>query len=631
MARFGCTMENPKQFNKKWLEAVQSHPLFLGVEVDTALSLQFRTYEKHEIILHKHKPREGVLLVLEGLAEVYVKNEISGQMEVLEVVQKGELIGISSLAHLLGESEPDDSVVEVRAVQSVEALLIPFSLIRKRWDEPRVRDYLFRQISQRLRDVYGSLAEQIQLAGDFGENEPIMLRVQDIMTEKIVQVTSTTSIMDAAKRMHMEKVSSILVIDDGILQGIITERDMVARVVSTGTPTSQLVASIMTNNPITITAVAYYYDALSTMLLKGIKHLPVLEQDKVVGIVTLSDLMRKKNENVMKTIKKIEEVNVADLASVKKAIYSIFDTLLRENVPILKALEMITKLYDRLVVRIVELSVEQLASLGHSQPGNFAFYQMGSSGRGEQFMLTDQDHFLVYEKDDVYFQRFGEKITFLMETAGYERCKGLMMCSEKQWRGKLSDWENRLRTWALQSTNANLLLAQNFFSYRFITGSEQLDKQFQTVIQSLLSSSKIFLYRLAQAEREHPVQTFDQPILSLFRLDRKSLDMKKSVLFPYHHSLQILTLLHGIPSGTSMDKINALTERNVFSEEFAHDLKVAVNQVLALYVNQRWKQGEKGDSIVNLAKLSSREKEELILSLKTIKELQNIVFGHFSI
>ncbi len=103
---------------------------------------------------------------------------------------------------------------------------------------------------------------------------------------------------------------------------------------------------------------------------------------------------------------------------------------------------MITKLYDQLVVRTVELPIKQLAEQGHSQPGDFAFYQMGSSGHGEQFMLTDQDHFLVYEKDDAYFQRLGEEITSLMEAAGYVRCKGLMMCSEKQCRGKISDWED---------------------------------------------------------------------------------------------------------------------------------------------------------------------------------------------
>lgn len=619
-------MENPKQSNNKWLEAVQSHPLFVGVEVGTALSLQ--TFEKHEIILHKHKHREGLFLIVEGMAEVYVKNELSGQIEVLEVVQKGELIGVSNI---LRDSAPDDSLVEVRAVQPVEAVLIPFSVIRKRWEDPNVRDYLFRQVSQRLRDVYGSLAEQIQLADDFGENEPIMLRVQDIMNEKIVQVDSATSIMDAAKIMHLEKVSSILVMDGDVLQGIITERDMVARVVATGIPSSQTVTTIMTNNPITISSIAYYFDALSTILLKGIKHLPVVEQEKVVGIVTLSDLMRKKNENVMKTIKKIEEVKVSDLASVKKAIYSVFDTLIRENVPILKALEMITKQYDRLVIRIVELATKRLADECLSQPAEFAFYQMGSSGRGEQFMMTDQDHFIVYEKDDVYFQRLGQEITSLMEAAGYERCKGLMMCSEKQWRGKISDWEDRVRTWTLQSTNANLLFAQNFFSYRFITGSSSLNKQFQNTIKTLLDSSKIFLYRMAKMEREHPVQTLDQPILSLLRLERKSLNMKKRVLFPYHHSLQILSLLHSTSSGTSIEKINVLAEKGVLSMEFAHDLKEAVSHLLTLYVTQRWKQGEKGNSPMNLAKLSSREKNELTLSLKTIKELQNQVFGHFSL
>ncbi len=117
-------------------------------------------------------------------------------------------------------------------------------------------------------------------------------------------------------------------------------------------------------------------------------------------------------------------------------------------------------------------------------------------------------------------------------------------------------------------------------------------------------------------EQEHPVQTFEQPILSLFRLERKSLDMKKSLLFPNHNSLQILPLLHGMPSGMSIEKINALPENGDISHAFSLDLKEAVSHLLTLYVNQRWKQGEKGDSIINQSKLLSREKHELGLESK---------------
>ncbi|MDF1508180.1 DUF294 nucleotidyltransferase-like domain-containing protein [Robertmurraya sp. DFI.2.37] len=633
-------MENQNKV-KQLFEAVQSHPFFQGVEVGTALSLiedcTYREYEKERVLLRKDRHREGLILILEGTVEVYIENEINEEHEVLEIVQKGELIGFSSLADFLGVPRlPKEEVtIEVRALTSVKALHIPFIVIARRWDDPYVRDYLLTQVAVRLRDVYASLAEQIKTAQAGAEHHSYMAKVQDVMTERVIAVPSDTTIAAAAKKMHEEKTSSVLVMDHKKLRGIITERDMVSRVVAEGVALTEAVAEIMTKDPITIAKTAYYDDALSLILLKGVKHLPVIEEDEVVGIVTLSDLLRKENESVMKTIKQITEADESNIGHIKNAIYTVLDILLREKIPIQRTLDIVTKLYDRLVIRLIDLAIKKLEKKGYKAKGSFAFYQMGSSGRGEQFILTDQDHFLVYEGDEhEYYQLLGKEITLYMEKAGYARCQGLMMCSEAQWRGSIADWEERLRTWSLQSTRDNLLLAQNFFSHRFIEGNRELHRQFDNMMTHLLEKAKIFLYRLAQVEREHPISTLEQPFRALFRIERKQLDIKKSVLFPYHHSLQILVLLHGGSSGTSFEKMAMLTERGVISQSFSRDLQEAVNQVLSLYVKQRWEQVKKGEeptSVLQFRKLSSREKKELILSLKTLKELQTLVFNHFSL
>ncbi|WP_026583650.1 DUF294 nucleotidyltransferase-like domain-containing protein [Bacillus sp. J33] len=633
---------DPNQYNLYNLEAVRFHPFFRGVDSDTALSLislcEVRHFEKNEIMLKKDKPREGLLLILEGLSEVFVKNEHNGRSEVLEMVQKGEMIGFSSLADFLGVSRQVkvEVMVEVKAVSAVKAMFIPFEVVTRRWEDPAVHDYLLTQVAIRLKDIYTSLAEQVKLATDYGENEAFMVRVQDVMSEEVAAVSPRATVQEAAQLMHEKRTSSVLVTEKESLKGIITERDMVERVVARGIKLSAEAGTIMTPEPVSISRSAYYYDAISLIFSKGIKHLPVVEDSKVVGIVTLSDLLRKKNENVMKTIQKIEQADRESLPQVKTAIYDVIDTLIRDKVPALKILEMITRLYDRLAGRIAELSIKNLEAKGKQAPCGFAFYQMGSSGRGEQFMLTDQDHFLIYEKGEAssYFAELGKEITANMEAAGYARCKGLMMCSEKNWRGSMDEWGERVRKWMLQSTNENLLLAQNFFSYRLIYGSEMLHAHFERMIAEQMKRSRIFLYRLTQLEKENQIPTLDQPIRSLFKLERKNIDMKKEVLFPYHHSLQILSLLNGKQTGTPIEKIDFLKERKVFSKEYAFDLKEAVNTILTMYITQRWQQAKAGNeltSTVSFARLSTREKEELILSLKTLRELQSQVFAHFSV
>lgn len=630
-------------YNLYNLEAVRFHPFFHGVETDTALSLltmcEVRHYKKNDMILKKNKPREGLLLLLEGLSEVLVKNDHSGREEVLEVVQTGELIGFSSLADFLGFSKPTSAeLVEVKASSEVRAIFIPFEVVRKRWDDPAVHDYLLTQVAVRLKDVYTSLAEQVKLAKDYGENEAFMIRVQDVMSSEAATVSPEVTIQEAARLMQKRKISSVLVTEKDSLKGIITERDIVEWVAAEGTDITAPASNIMTAGPVTVSRFAYYYDALSLILFKGIKHLPVMEDSKVAGIVTLSDLLRKKNENVIKTVQKIETADRNSLPQVKTGIYEILDSLIRDRVPILKTLEIITKLYNRLACRVISLSISELREKGLQQPCEFSFYHMGASGREEQFILTDQDHFLVYESQseeaDVFFEELGKRVTSNMESAGYARCKGLMMCSEEKWRGSLAVWQERLRTWMLQSTNDNLLLAQNFFSYRFIAGSEGLHEKFEAMTQEQMKRSRIFLYRLAQLEREHPVPTLDQPLRSLFKLQRKSMDMKKEVLFPYHHSLQILSLMNGKLSGTPLEKIDFLQERQVFSKEFAHDLRGSVSTILTLYVTQRWQQEKSGaspSSVISFSRMFTREKEELILSLKTLKDLQSQAMARFTL
>ncbi|MBS8265597.1 CBS domain-containing protein [Mesobacillus boroniphilus] len=620
-----------QKLNKEIWKAVQFHPLFQGVDERTALSLveecEAITYGRKEMMLQADTPRQGLLLILQGIAEVFVKNA-AGQEEVLECIQKGEIVGFSSLADFLGLAKKTQTTVEVRAVEDVQALLIPFTVLAKRWDDQNVHDYLLTQVSIRLKDVYGSLAEQVKMAKGIGEGETILARVQDLMSDKIASVAPDESIQEAAQRMVEGKTSSVLVMEGGDLKGIITERDIVGRVVAKGLSFDKPSRLVMTENPVTISRLAYYYDAFSEILLKGIKHLPVVDDGKVSGIVTLTDLLRKKNDSVMRTIKKIEGADEASLPEVKTAIYEITDTLLRDRVPAFVLLDIVTKLYDRLIGRAVELSI---AALG-APPVPFAFYLMGSAGRGEQFMLTDQDHFLVYEetREHGYFEKLGAEITTRLEAAGYARCKGLMMSSEEHWRGTVLQWQERVRKWMLQSTNENLLLAQNFFSYRFAAGSEQLNDEFETKITELLERSKIFLYRMVQAEREQEIPTLDEPIRALFKLGRKSIDMKKEILFPFHHSLQILSLYYGGIPGTPLEKIARLEEKGIFTEGFTEDLKEAFSHVLDLYIRQKW--GNSGGStVLSFATMSTRQKDELILSLRTLRELQGMVFARFSV
>lgn len=624
--------------------------MFSGVDADKAEELlnicEWSTYHKGEKILYAKSAREGLLLILEGVAEVYVDTHNKESQEVLEVLEAGEMIGFSSLADFLGEPNPHEEshTVEVRAAEEVACLRIPYEVLEARWHDESVRDYVMRQVATRLREIYASLAEQVKLAHQWGESDPFIRRVQDLMNSPPLTKTENTPVQELAQYMMEKQISSLLITDENDdLSGIITEKDIVSRYVADGVDTSKQAKDIMTPNPFTVSRNEYYYEALSKFIVNGVKHMPVTFQQKPIGMVTLSDLLRKKNRGTFDILQEIEVSTEKNLPEVKNAIYGVLGTLLDDGIPILHVLEVITSLYDRLVRHCVELALKKMEEEGYgTPPAAYGFYVMGSGGRGEQFMLTDQDHFFVYENTspemkkevDRYFEKLGVYIVEMMETSGYRRCDGNMMASFSQWRGSINGWEERLRTWGLRATNDNILIGHNFLSFRFLYGDEMLHDQFTTMVQEQFRKSRIFLYRAAQLEKQAPVPSLDHPIRALFRMKKEKMDLKKQGLFPLYHGLQLLSAHHGIVEGTPKERIQLLHEKKVLSDDFTDELYFAYKVLLSIRMSQSWsryQRGEETSSEIYFSHMKTREKEELMIALKAVRSLQNQTLAAFGI
>ncbi|WP_188622663.1 DUF294 nucleotidyltransferase-like domain-containing protein [Caldalkalibacillus thermarum] len=326
----------------------------------------------------------------------------------------------------------------------------------------------------------------------------------------------------------------------------------------------------MSPNPLTITSDSYYYQALAIFLTENIKHLPVTKNGRVIGMLTLADLMRKKNRGLFDSIQAIEKAEASQLSQIKEGIYLVFASLLQDGLPAIHITDVLTTLYDRLVQHCLRLAESDLENEGLGEPPvPYCWFHMGSSGRKEQFLLTDQDHFLVYqdlehltkeeqEKTRQYFAQLTRAVVGYLEQAGFSRCQGGMMATNPAWRGSLSYWQQVLRKWTLHTTNTTLIKAHNFLSFRLVQGGQQLYEQFLALVKQELKRSSVFLYRMAALEREQSVPALHHPIRAFFRLAKKEIDLKKEALFPFHHALHILALSHGVYEGTPVEKIEQL-------------------------------------------------------------------------
>jgi CBS domain-containing protein len=624
--------------DRTYQEAVLLHPFFRGMEQSTALSLFSHcikvTADADHTLLKSDENRSGLFLVVAGEVEIIVPKNMDGKEEVLEVISRGGTVGLSSLYSFMEKEEAEGwlyASVEVKAARDSLLCLVPYSGLKDFWIDPHLKHFLLNETSKRLQDIYYSLSKQVSASYGFEERSSILKRVKDSMVENVISVDIGASLQEAAQIMGEKRVSSVVVLDAKGIAGILTERDIVSRCLAGNIPLTSSVENGMTAEPVIIGGGAYLYEALAAMLDHSIKHLPVTENGKLAGIITLYDVMKANHTGSLISTHKLEDKGFP-VEKMKTSIESVFHQLWKAHAPVLHVLDFMSGLVDRLYRRVLRDTEEELEKEGNVKPCSYSFYVMGSAGRKEQFMLTDQDHFLVYENDEEcseeYFKLFSERVVKRLEKAGIRRCEGNMMSSESAWRGSIHKWEERMRQWSVRSSEETLLVAQNFFSFRFLLGDEELHEAFVSTIAQQLKRSQILLVRMAGVEKTTPVPVLHSSIRSLLGMQRKEFSMKKEILFPFHHALQILNLTHGNHSGSTLEKIEYLVEKGSISSRFGKELKEAFQELMNLHMER--KSNNQGD-IIELTTMSTREKENLYYSVKTIREFQNMMLAHYSL
>lgn len=618
---------------------ISNHAIFKNVnkaEFKTFIhQCELKKSKKSERLTYFKTPHEGILIILEGKVEVFIDSE-DGLSVLLEVLQAGEMLGFSHIADYLEEKTDglQQHHFELEFVENTFYLQVPGSVIKERLTDLSVQKYILGKTAARLGTVYASLVEQVKLGDTWGKSESFIRKAKDFMQSPVITIPSDVSIQETAHLMIKKAVSSVLIVNElEQLIGIITERDLVQRVLSKGSSQQLQAVDIMTQSPVTVSPHTYYYNVLSTFFNNRIKHLPVVEHGKVIGMITFQNLISKRDRGAMGILKTIENATYDDLPNVKDAIYDVLTTLISDEISTIHTLEIITQLYDRLARHCVQLAVKALEVEGYGQPPvPFSWYQMGSGARGEQFMVTDQDHFLVYANTEdeaaiQYFSLLGEKIVQFLVQAGYKECDGKMMASEAIWRGSFSTWEKRLQTWLVQSTDEQILLGYNFLSFRFLYGNQALDQTFSDMVQEKFKTAHTFLYYMARQEQDNPIPQFEPSFFNRFKAKGKyeTIDIKLHALFPMHHCLQILGVQKNLINRTPLKLVDGLVEAKELSEGFALDIRHAYEVALKARIRLSWKKhlrNESSTTVIQLNAIRRWERDELKTMLKTVHTLQ---------
>jgi CBS domain-containing protein len=465
--------------------------------------------------------------------------------------------------------------------------------------------------------------------------------VGDIADRKVLTASKTISIREAAEIMSENRYSSlVLVDDDGVPAGIVTDRDLRDKVVSKGRTVDGMVSDIMSASLIKAEAGDYCFEALLKMIRNNIHHLLVIDHGKFTGIVTNHDLMMLQGRSPISLAREVENRQTVEglVASAGKT-NEIVGLLLKEGARASNINLVIGEIHDRLIKKILQIAEKEIGR----PPLRYCWIVFGSEGRREQAFRTDQDNALIYddpqseqEEADArsYFTVFSAFVRDTLLACGFPRCPANHMASNPQWCQPLRVWKRYFSHWVYTPTPDAILKSITFFDFRAVYGEFTLAESLRDFLASFVEGQMIFLGYMANmiVRNAPPVGFFRSFIVERGGEHKDTLNLKIKGILPLGDVARLFSLEKGIRETSTLERISALRGRNAVVREYADELEHAFEFMMMLRIQHQFEQIESDktpDNFINPDRLSNLEKKTMKEAFGLISRMQDIIVERY--
>ncbi|MGP1395748.1 MAG: DUF294 nucleotidyltransferase-like domain-containing protein [Inquilinaceae bacterium] len=457
-------------------------------------------------------------------------------------------------------------------------------------------------------------------------------RVDALMTADPVTVGPDMTVNEAARLMRDRRISSLGVDRSGRLVGILTVRDLASRVVADGLSGETPVSQVMTADPISLPASSIGSDVLHMMMERGVGHVPIVEGERLVGMVTQTDLTRFQAMSSAETIAEVVKAQDAEtLAGVTARIPQLLAQLVGAGQRHEVVTRLITDIADAVTRRLLVLAEARLGP----PPVPYLWLACGSQGRQEQSGVSDQDNVLMLDDavtaDDLrYFDDLAAFVTAGLDRAGYVFCPGEMMASNPRWRQPVRVWRDYFAGWIASPSPEARMLASVMFDLRPIGGTVGLFSDLREDTLRMAASNSIFVAHMVANSLTHA------PPLGLLRgfatvrrgEHRNLLDMKLNGVVPVVDLGRIYTLTGRLAPVNTRARLQAARAAGLISEGGGRDLIGAYDLIARSRLNHQARQvraGAKPDNFLPVGDLSDFERSHLRDAFVVVRTMQSAV------
>ena len=552
------------------------HPPFDELEED-ALELitqhiEISYFREGTPVIHFGDEIHDLYIVRSGEVEIYRRNG-----ELYNRLDEGSLFG------QLGLLTNNKVNFPAKAIKDTLLYCLPNSIFQELYDN--------HESFAEFVEVGNNARLRLAISNNQDQNDLTSSKVSTLLTRDAPFIYNNETIQNAAIKMVDESVTALLIVDPNILEdneedlsplvGIITDRDLCTRVVAQGVNTNESVSNVMTTELISLDHNAYVHEVMLTMLRYNVHHLPVLKDKKPIGIIEATDIVRYESQNSLLLVSSIfQQQTIDDLVIVSEQVKNSFVRMVNEDANshmIGSAMSVIGRSFKQ---RIIELIEEELGE----PPVPYCFLALGSMGRDEQLLVTDQDNAIILdngfikEEHDAYFAEFSQRICDALNKCGYRHCTGEIMASNPMWRMTHSEWEECFADWIDNPSPKALLNASIFFDLDGVYGRLKWAEQLNGFIVRRARKNNRFLACLARnaMNRTPPLGFFKDFVMEKDGQHKNSIDLKRRGTAPLADLIRVHALAVGSRSKNSFERLDNIHEAGILPKGKARDLRDAL-------------------------------------------------------
>jgi CBS domain-containing protein len=494
---------------------------------------------------------------------------------------------------------------------------------------PQLESYFFQSISQKL-NANISNEKNKELAN-------IMIaKVKDAYIHKAVIIPYETSIFDAATIIKKERVPTVLLKDKQEQLYIVTDSDFRQKVILNRMDYDDIVGKIASKGIISIHENDFLFNAQLLMAKHGLKRVGVLNDDQeVIGIldqISLSSFFATHTFSVSNKIEKaqsIEELKVASQSFIK-----IIKSLNAKGVKIDFISKLINQLNQKVMNKLFLLTAPQ------ELYEKSALVVMGSEGRGEQVLKTDQDNALIIQDDcalsDEEILNYTKTYTQHLIEFGFPPCPGNIMVSNPYWCRRQKAFKEELFTWITRKTGDDFMNLAIFYDAVCASGNKELLNELKTYIFKTGASTQSFFMHFAKIITSFhvPLGFFDGFVFEDNKEHSHEIDIKKGGIFILVQGIRSLSLEHKILKTNTIRRIKELNEAHVLEDEFAQELIEAFNFLCTIKLKSNLAKLDAKipiDNFINPNDLNTMEKDLLKDSFKIVNKLKKKLESHYKL